>query len=412
MIKIESRGKLFGTFSKEAQIGITNSILQHSRFSDPRIQRRLAIYPFENFNRKNALICELMQMLWPLSEETNCFATYQNFENFLLASGKRGHFIHQFEVFLLGLNVLFKLFKKQSSEGGVFNLADEPNLINTWLLASTMHDFGYPLQIATEMINTLAELYHSLGMTSLGEKFKGVKLENLMSNEKDLDIIRLYPSDNPLLVSSVSLRILMRIVISETLDVSDKEAEEIRGFLENENNHGYVSATILGRTALKDSVRSEDGVLVFKEDKLEQLKQAMGAVSVHAIDLSGEIAAKEKKEAIIRKISFKKNPFAYILFIIDNIQDWSRAIIPNPKHADYQLNDFRMTDNYLKIGYVMYHENWDDNIRNGFKDALDVKRKLISLPKRLSPRFGFRIEVSYRANDSNCTIFEPIIINL
>lgn len=87
--------------------------------------------------------------LWKNNFNEDYPLTLGNFEALLqqFFPTYREHFIHQFQVFLLGTIIINHLLKDPSNlsvEGGIDIQKD--NLIKGWTLTSTIHDFTYPLQ--------------------------------------------------------------------------------------------------------------------------------------------------------------------------------------------------------------------------------------------------------------------------
>lgn len=64
--------------------------------------------------------------------------------NIFATRGKpyRDHYLHQFQVFLLGLAIIDKL-----KNGNHFDLASHQNIDVQWLITSSFHDMAYPLQL-------------------------------------------------------------------------------------------------------------------------------------------------------------------------------------------------------------------------------------------------------------------------
>ncbi|MCK5158159.1 MAG: hypothetical protein KAR08_03315, partial [Candidatus Heimdallarchaeota archaeon] len=327
-----------GTSSQIAEIGLIENLLELKHFKKPQIQRRLAVYPYESYAKKNELICELMKLLWPEQVKIDLFSIYKDFDYFMTATGRKGHFIHQFEVFLLGLNLLLVLWKKKPNLS-IFKAKSKEELINIWLITATTHDCGYPLQIAPDIVNDLSNLCMKLNLKYLSDRFDSIKFKDLLKKEHELKglVIR-NKSQDEIISEYISIEILMKIILKSNLKLSSDEIQKLIDKFVDDANHGYVSSIILCNILLDVVINDLSDPNKFKDDWLfNKLNFIAGAISLHSLDI--------KDRKYIRKISFEDNPYAYILFLIDNIQDWSRAIVPNTKYAEYQLKDFNISDN-------------------------------------------------------------------
>jgi len=90
------------------------------------------------------------QNLWEIYFREEYPLTLRKFESLLqhFFPSYREHFIHQLQVFLFGTIVLSHLFKnpKNLFETGEIGDKQKVNTYKGWLLASSIHDFTYPLQ--------------------------------------------------------------------------------------------------------------------------------------------------------------------------------------------------------------------------------------------------------------------------
>jgi hypothetical protein len=98
------------------------------------------------------IVVECVKSLWKnhldFPKISSSFDFYEKFENILkLDKDYRDHFLHQFQVFLLGtliINGILLKFCKVYKE--TINNVKKEDIFKTWLIASTFHDFAYPLE--------------------------------------------------------------------------------------------------------------------------------------------------------------------------------------------------------------------------------------------------------------------------
>lgn len=380
-----------GTSSQISEIGLIENLLELKHFKDPKIQRRLAVYPYESFAKKNELICELMRLLWPEQVKIDLFSIYKDFDYFMTATGRKGHFIHQFEVFLLGLNLLLALWKKKPNRS-IFKAKNQEELINIWLVTATTHDCGYPLQIAPDIVADLSNLCSKLNLKSLADKFDSIKFKDLLKKEHELKgMIIKSKSPEDIVSGYISIESFMKNILKSHLKLSSGKVQILIDKFTDDANHGYVSSIILCNILLDVVANNIPDPDELKDDWLfKKLGFMAGAISLHSLDL--------KDKEYIKEISFDHNPYAYVLFLIDNIQDWSRAIVPNTKYAEYKLKDFSISDRELSLSYILSHDLWTDQVRvDAKKDILNRSAKLKCLPK-LSTKFNYKINVSFQGD--------------
>jgi hypothetical protein len=239
------------TFSEEAEEQIIDGLLNLSLFNRPGLQRRLACYPYANINSKNRLIIDLMSELWPVKAGRNLFSIFNDFEIFLIGSKKRGHFIHQFEVFLLGLNFINIIIRlKKENIDGIFGRKEIEKIFEIWLLTATTHDFGYPLQEATSIIKNLSNLYGNLGMQSVVAQLNSMQNEDTLL--KEIESLHVPAGERD--VTQTENQIVHSMIIDaikDTLNITAEEAKQVKSVLIEEKRHGYVSAVLLCRNLVE-----------------------------------------------------------------------------------------------------------------------------------------------------------------
>jgi len=385
--------KTFGQISHEAEIALVNPLLSMRMFSRGDVQRRLAIYPFENYHNKSELICQIMDKIWPSEEGSSLFPIYKNFEHYLTASGKRGHFIHQFEVFLLGLNILIQLWNKAPAlkRKTIFKVSSITELIHIWLLTSSTHDLGYPLQMAAEITKQLSQLYKELELTTLSSIYNSVKFDETVTSESELAGFTVESDPH---TYYIKIDDILEVSIINSVNSSKEEVVELIAKLIKYKKHGYVSAKILCRTFLKNLYSKQYPIFDKKTKKLDEiLKLSLAAITLH--DLPDDC------HKFIPNISFDKNPYAWLLFVIDNVQDWSRAIIPSTLHPDYHLMGLSITEKGVSISYLLRMDHWEAAGIERMEKELMKRKKLLKQLVKSDNAFDFCVDVTFARNDSS-----------
>lgn len=237
--------------------------------------------------RRYELVENCISQLWVHSSKNpSVFAASRDFEPILQRIPLyRDHFIHSFNVFLMGyyiLNRLKELFPRLDLKSNDYNL--------TWMLASTFHDVAYPLQ---EMENWLNELF---------EKFFGV------NPNFHYDITQVMP-----MIYVDFIRIITRCHTKpfqgplggqDLLDLDWTFYNQIGAKLV-EKEHG-----VLGGLMLFHLLAVREGFVGSRRwDFLFNHLLACHAITVHHLPVT---------------VKFERHPLAYLLILLDELQDWGR----------------------------------------------------------------------------------------
>jgi hypothetical protein len=385
----------FGTLTQKAEKALIEPLLYGNQFSDKSIQRRLALYAYANDWEKTDLICELMDLLWAEEKQGDKFPVFREFELFLNnAPDKRGHFVHQFEVYLLGLNILLQCVKNDA-DAKRFGFTSKDDVYKTWRMTSTSHDSGYPIERASHIVKQLARLYKNLDMLKMSKKYARI-IDDISKSNKELMELNLRKTKSKISIDTILINIL-----KDTLLLDQTNAEKLLAKLKENNNHGYVSAIIIFRAVVKSLWSDKQFSEIEKLPDYKILKYSMGAMAVHAL--------RDDQKEFIEKINFSANPYAYLLFIVDNIQDWSRTPGPSKNWPAYNLLNFTTEGNHIRIEYILSHNSWNDKIRENVRKSLIGKKELLDLPKgKPTPSLGYNIQLSFLGNDDSP--FDPVNI--
>ena len=234
---------------------------------------------------------------------------FRKFEPLLKELGLRDHFIHSFNVFLLGYFIINKfridrksILGKHPLEGNDFTT----NLI--WMLTATFHDAAYAVGKTDEWLNDFFT------------KFLGVNPHISLNISEVLtpvhaDILRLlsqYHRSRRLNSPEDPFKFKFDLM---DWPFYNKLSEEL-----SNKNHGVLSALMLcHRMAIKEGFLGKpiqtDNVPVSLPDRnqwdfVDHL-QASHAISLHTINSI--------------QVKFREYPFAFVLILCDEIQDWGRG---------------------------------------------------------------------------------------
>lgn len=373
-----------GTLSDRAQEEIAASILGNDYFKKKvNVQRRIASYVGATPRDKDKLILELLDLFWRIPQGNRIFSVFRDFDSIFGILGKRGHFVHQFEVFLLGLNFITEFLKVKPEHRGFFNYDSFERIFFTWLLTSTAHDLGYPLSVAKNFISKFADLYRKIHMKNLFHIYKSIEKEHGVDNEKDLTRLSIGRQ------GPFEIEAFLKEGIQTSLHINSFDAEKLQGVLKQKNNHGYISSLILCRTYLDYLVHSK--AQVRNSWRIDALKKASTAIALHALP--------SELKSHISKISFNTNPFAFILILVDQLQEWSRSLRQNEKWPSYHLMKFSNQGNKICLSYSLESNIWSANNKRKVRDYIKKKKQIIKLMKGPNPSSDFDIMVDFITND-------------
>ena len=390
-----------GTLGEEAERGIIGGLLDHSfKFlQDPRIQRRLASYVRARATEKDILILELMNLFWNIPYGKELFLVFRDFDNIIGLLGKKGHFVHQFEVFIFGLYLITHILQSGNHKETLFKFDNNNKIFFTWLLASTVHDLGYSLQAAKDIIAKLSDLYLKMYMKNLSKKYKSIEKNYKIDNEIDLTKAKIIRNGRSYLVQNEAF---LLDGIQASLNINKVRALQLQKTLKATNNHGYTSSLILCRAYLEHAYKKK-GLKSSSEDwRIEALRKASSAIVLHALPL--------QLKAYRRKIRFDLNPFAFILILIDNLQEWSRTLPQNEIWPSYHLIKFSNNDHQIHLSYLLDHENWTRTIEREVRNYLQQKKQMISELVRPRPPLGLQLVVDFSTNHGHR--YDEIIVKL
>jgi len=255
-----------------------------------------------------------------------------NFEEiFVKEFGYREHFLHQFQVFLLGAYIIDKLYDARKDSFNEFEKLYGVPIENVWLAASTYHDFNYSTQkYGSWLIEYLTGV--------LRFENKRVKRE-LSKINLDLAIIR----ENYL----STCEIVILNLINKYKDISEDEKNKLCQFLyENiaqKRNHALISGITLlkiyNESRKKDKIKKggiEQAALsiLLHDEKVWEYFSGCKGFLIEENECGKKCKNKNKcdpwdKELalcnILDCIDFDREPLLYLLILCDTVQDEGRV---------------------------------------------------------------------------------------
>lgn len=286
----------------------------------------------------------------------------------------RDHFLHQFQVFLLGAYIIDKLYDDNRKYIIKINRVFKCRIEKVWLLASTYHDFNYSIQEydlwikeffaqALNIKNEHAEKVQSFGNDAQKaiEGIEGIKyfkdtehlivtgkltqevkdklikeevlkpyreiietlfqqFQNTRNSLSSLNLDAAFIRENFLLKTQEICKALQLQMDHVVMDFFYEQAATKR-------NHGLLSA--LSLLKLFENAQS-------KRINHSALVQAAVVIALHDENIWGAFSGKEEKDdsewnrnfavkKFLKNLEFKDHPLVFLLIFCDIIQEWGRV---------------------------------------------------------------------------------------
>jgi len=250
----------------------------------------------------------------------------------------RDHFLHQFQVFLLGAYIIDKLYDHKEKCITEFKESYECGIENAWLLASTYHDFNYSIQ---EYDFWIKEFFsHALSIS-----------QNTKCSLSPLNLDVAFIRENFLLKTQEICEVLNLKMNDIVMNFFYEEAT-------TERNHGLLSALSLLKLFENTT-----------QNKINHsgLIQAAVAIALHdesiwkAFSGRGENDDSEwnrnfAEETFLKNQEFKKYPLAFLLIFCDTVQEWGR-VGKNYRESKPRLEDVTLGSNEILLTLSVGDDN-------------------------------------------------------
>jgi hypothetical protein len=292
----------------------------------------------------------------------------------------RDHYIHLFQVFLLGTIIIDGL-----CQSGKIKKTDVDDILNSWMIAATFHDVTYPVQKHDEYIPYF--FFESLGTP---QKKQPLGLLDL----KSIYVEYQFSSHLEHIIHSVAKYSNKKFSKGITIENLNLIREFFYFKITHDKNHALLSAIGILKKLETNKI-----------DFQKILLPAATAIAIHDDDiwqpLLGLKKSDPKKEntriskirkiALLDRIDFNENMLAFLLILCDNIQDWGRHCDDEKREEDLKKANIRVKDIIIDSKNViiqLYFNNWPS--LNYMKYKPVELKKVKTLLK--SPNLKFSIE--------------------
>jgi hypothetical protein len=293
----------------------------------------------------------------------------------------RDHYLHQFQVFLLGISIIdcfpnrFRIDKYK-----------KPELI--WLITSSFHDIAYPVQLYDEWCKKF-----------FTEVFK------IPKSPASLELKTNFVDHSFLSCMSCIIKEFYRVHLNGD-NVSNIEENEIVQFFYKQiteiKNHGILSSISLLKmiSPINEVNKNEKKIKEKLGISLIEAWQYIFVPSVLAITLhdykiwGGLIKEKttDKSPKLLTTLKFENDPISFLLIFCDNVQEWGRPCKSQDIEGDGKIKRFYLKDfECLSNPDVIKITIWSPNHKSSYfsKDEFGASLNVEDLCKAINK---FKIE--------------------
>lgn len=294
----------------------------------------------------------------------------------------RDHFIHQYQVFLLGTAIIDGLYKCSEEKNTKnfphfyhesLNIKNKNDIVAdiAWLITSTFHDVAYPIEKSDELFNRFFDKFMDLGEKIVDR----IGLEKVVSDGRYGKLIDQL-CDFYLSVQNKKGPWKFDSANETNISIDNNFRWAFHRCLIKIRDHGILGSLILLH-------QSEAG----KEEYSTIIYPSALAIALHNKLLF----------AVHGDITFEKNPLAFLLRYCDLVQEWGRGKKDVPETPTLEEIKVYYDDNDSKI-------HVRTKIRLGSKKIADDKAKeadmVFNKLKSNEIKFGFTIENNDRNFES------------
>ena len=363
--------------TQKSEMELIRPLLRLDIFHGAEIRKLLATYPFLNLSEKEEVICALFEYLWE-GMGKQIFSRFRKLDGFMRASGKRGNFIHSFEVFLLGINLLFVLYLRNGNLLKQIGVESFDDLVKIWGVIAGAHDIGRPLVIQYSISEEISQAYEQLGIRSAdAEGDEGMAMK-AFKDEMDKAGHRIIRTKDG---KETNINALLESSLTAVLGLREDETKNLIDRFISYNNHGFLSAFLLCNKISTGLDR-----IHFDQPSLQHI---IGSIAVHALN-------KIQDSGTNYTLKYSNSPLAYLLYLCDNIQDWSRPVIGEEEWPKYLLSKVIINENSFQLIYVLHMQYWDSEFELKIEEDTQKRKQQLATLRSPPITFGVDVRVQYQ----------------
>jgi hypothetical protein len=301
---------------------------------------------------------DTIQTMWQQRFQMNYPDIGKDFEAVLLLDPRyRDHFLHEFQVFLLGAIIIDSLYNTQPVRD--FEKATGSRIEDAWLAASTYHDFDYAIQNYEDwMQEFFAQFLHVKDGVPVSLNLEGVVVrDDFLSKLKDICATINYNLDD----------CMVRFIFEKAVLERNHAALATLSFLNRFKRNNLLTKPAINRATLAIFLHEESNWKAFcgRGDCTDPWEKELA------------------RNPILANLEFDSLPLAFLLAYCDTAQEWGR-VGRNYDIAKPQLVSITSNENDISIWVKVDDEG-----------SFKLKRREIMRLKRFlkDRRFGLIIQL-------------------
>lgn len=329
---------------------------------------------------------QTLKKLWEKHKKGEVYRICKNFKEFEPILFKdvsyRDHFIHQFQVFLLGCPIINHHIDaiKESLEARIDGKYNDDSIYFTWLIASSLHDIGYPIERFPKWLDTFFKEYLQVEDLPLSVDFG-----HMLTKRNFMEYIDKLSS----LLHHLSKDSGGKWTYNNALEIDKDVRKFFIDQLIRQRNHGVISAL-----CLMDVIENGEYARSHPNYKRDIFSPYVCPAALATLLHDSEIFCND----IIKKIEFSKNPLSFLLIYCDTVQEWGRP----SKQESYATDDFEpfLTDLKISDNEIFAKLTYENSANKELyekkcQEVENVFRRLISKDPVFSIEINFPGEPPY-----------------
>ncbi len=299
-------------------------------------------YRYEEDNDHDIAL-NIISNLWSNRLDERYPDIHKDFEQLLLLDPRyRDHFLHQFQVFLLGSLIIDTLYNE--SWVREFNSSYGSNIEDVWLACSTYHDYNYPIQQWETWMKTFLEKNFHI------DKHSGKR--HLTNKSVENEIAKLYVGN--IVIRDEFVSKMGRLCAAIGCNFNDKFERFILHRVVADKNHAVIgSFTFLEKlgnnSSLTQSAINQASAAIFLHDEPNWQALRGDELALKLCKHNTPLCYEEKQlcsAPILTHLTLDAKPLAFLLAFCDVAQEWGRGgkgwEIQQPRLEELVVNNSRI----------------------------------------------------------------------
>ena len=407
-------GEVYAEISGEAERSLINQLLSLDCLA--KVRSELQEYAGASDERERTRLAgDVIGKLW---KEHGCgeagrklVETSATFEHILNVFIPRGHFVHQFETFLLGCLTFKTVLNLLNADQRPVGLSmDDEAVYRMWLMASSLHDVGYPIQLGSNISKSICDLYDELAMKDCADILRSVSMRSCAEWLENLPLGR---SGAVRLTLNVPEHIANTII--NRLHVDDRATRAKIQEKWDSQNHGVIGAAIVWQKLIESHCVEVNADADARESTSRD--HILDAYPDEALCTAAMCLHSFCAQDFGFAVEYGRMPLTFTLIAMDELQEWNRSSGARARDtaafelAQLTMNDSQKDRHVLELTFQCqhYHEKERERL---LREIAFKRHKLSNLVPYIIPSGNteFEIHAHFLDDSGECEeILIPIL---